>query len=64
MERKVPPPGYFADVCQKKGDAGASVRMYVKRKTIGKADGEMDREEGRCRRRVRKEFERTCGSIY
>jgi len=37
-----PSPGVFADVYQKKGDAGVSVRKYVKRKRMKKFYGKTD----------------------
>jgi len=38
---RYPTPGCFADVFQKKGDAGASVRIYVKAKGVRKIGWEL-----------------------
>ena len=60
---RYPTPGCFVDVCQKKGDAGASVRIYVKAKGLRGICWEME-ERGRKRGApVRIAFELTCASI-
>ena len=59
-----PTPGYFGDVYQKKGDAGASVRIYVKAKKMREICRKTREEERKRGAAVRKKFERTCGSVY
>ena len=60
---RYPTPGCFADVCQKKGDAGASVRIYVKPKGMRGICWVRGAEERKRGAAVRIAFELTCASI-
>src|SRR6266849_2947106 len=61
---RYPTPGCFANVCQKKGDAGASVRIYVKARGMGEICLEMEEGERKRGATVRMTFEYTCASVY
>jgi hypothetical protein len=50
-DQRTPTPGCFADVYQRKGDAGGTTPMYVNRKELGETCRRTGRELGAAGRR-------------